>query len=552
MLYGFTLLFFVFLLLQFCLKFNLLSFWRLRVSFFSSLERYVFFLSLIIIFFSILGFSLSYFPDGNDFLRFIIIFTSFALSIVLLIFHDSVFMLFVAWDGLGVSSFYLVAYYMNWSSSNGALVTVLTNRFGDFCLFWFFSSLVFSSFLYSFIFPLIFILGAFTKRAQFPFSNWLPLAIAAPTPVSSLVHRRTLVTAGVYIIFRYFFLFEQFIFLEFMFLISLFTIFVAGLRSLSETDFKKIIALRTLSQMGFLILALRFCLTQLSFFHLLTHAFFKRCLFIQVGGMILKSFGRQESRIFSGFIQRRPVLCFISLVCCISLCGQIFSSGFFRKENILLIFSSSSVKFFSLCFVWIRVCFTFLYTFRVLWGLISINNGSLFRENDSGNLFFSFILVSLGLFAGYNMQINSTTRVFFSLFSEKFLPILILLSVILLFICFNFLHQISPGMFYLDFLVSSLNSVYTKRAKILDFIFLSSLSNLTLNTIKVGSLKRYLFFTSNNLSLLFLLVFMIYFLCCLSFIEYLIEAEKDFQQLLGFYFLSFLLIFYWSLFFWGF
>lgn len=543
MFYIFALFFVVFSFLQFLFKFNLLTIWRLGLSFFFSLERFFFFLRLIVIFFSILGFSLRYFSDGNDFIRFIVIFSSFALSMVLLIIHDSVLTLFIAWDGLGVRSFYLVAYYINWSSSNGALVTVLTNRFGDFCLFWFFSSLVFSSFIYSFLFPLIFIFGAFTKRAQFPFSNWLPLAIAAPTPVSSLVHSSTLVTAGVFIIFRYFFLFEQYLFLEFIFLLSIFTVFIAGLSSLAEIDFKKIIALRTLSQMGFLILALSLCLTQLSFFHLLTHAFFKRCLFIQVGGIILKTFGRQESRIFSGFILSRPVLSFISLICCISLCGQIFSSGFFRKENILLIFSRARLKIFSLFFVWRRVCFTFLYSFRILWGLVGLNNNSLRSENDSGNLFFSLVLVGLGLFAGYTIQTNRATRVFFPLFCEKFLPLIILISLFCILICFNFLHYFIPGIFYLDFLVSSLNILYRKIIKTGDFLILSSLS-AGINNVKSYSMKSYIFFSSNNLSLLFLLVLLVYFLCCLSFFEYLIEAEKAFQQLLGFFFLFSLLIFY--------
>jgi len=541
--YLFTLVFLAFFAVQVCLKFNLLSLWSLSLSSLFSFERFFFFGSLIVIFFSILGFSLSYFSEGNDFLRFIIIFSSFALSIVLLIIHDSMFTLFIAWDGLGVSSFYLVAYYINWSSSNGALVTVLTNRFGDFCLFWFFSSVLFSSLMVSFLFPIMFILGSFTKRAQFPFRNWLPLAIAAPTPVSSLVHRRTLVTAGVYIIFRYFFLFEQFIFLEFMFLLRILTIFVAGLRSLAEVDFKKIIALRTLSQMGFLILALRFCLTQLSFFHLLTHAFFKRCLFIQVGGLILKTFGRQERRVFSGFIFRSPVLCFVSLICCISLCGQVFSSGFFRKENILLIFSRIRLKWISLFLVWIRVCFTFLYTFRVLWGLVGLNSNTISRENDSGNLFFSFLLVSLGLLAGYNIQINSSTSVFFSLFSEKFFPIFILLSIFFIITCFNFIYLVAPGIFYLDFLVSSLNVTYSKLFKIVDFLVLSFVRKRILD-VKNSAIKSYIFFSSNNLSLLFLLILLVYFLCCLSFFEYLIEAEKDFQQWLVFYFLSFLLTFY--------
>lgn len=551
MFYIFSAVFLLFFFVQYCLKFNLITIWSLGLSFYFSQERFFFFLSLMVIFFSILGFSLRYFSDGRDFLRFIVLFSSFALSMVLLIIHDSVFMLFLAWDGLGVSSFYLVAYYINWSSANGALVTVLTNRFGDFCLFWFFSSIVFSSFMFSLVFPIIFLFGAFTKRAQFPFRNWLPLAMAAPTPVSSLVHRRTLVTAGVYIIFRYFFLFEQNLFLEFIFLLRLATVFVAGTSSLAEIDFKKIIALRTLSQMGFLILSLRFCLTQLAFFHLITHAFFKRCLFIQVGGMILKTFGRQERRIFSGFIYRRPVLCFFSLVCCIRLCGQIFSSGFFRKENILLIFSRSRLKLLRLFLVWVSVCFTFLYTFRVLWGLTGINNNSLGRENDSGNLFFSAILVFLGLFAGYRIQSNRSTNIFFSIFFEKFLPILILLRVVLILLCFNSIHKLIPGMFFLDFLVSSFNLVYRKLFKVGDFLILSTLSSGVFR-FKSLTIKRYSFFSSNNFSLLFLLILIIYFFCCLSLLEHLIEAEEDFQQLLGFFSLSFLLIFYWFLFFWVF
>lgn len=257
--------------------------------------------------------------------------------------------------------------------------------------------------------------------------------------------------------------------------------------------------------------------------------FFKRCLFIQVGGIILKTFGSQESRIFSGFVFRRPVLCFISLVCCISLCGQIFSSGFFRKENILLIFSRVRLKWISLFLVWIRVCFTFLYTFRVLWGLVGLNNNTLSRENDSGNLFFSFFLVSLGLFAGYNMQTNSSTNVFFSLFSEKFLPIFILLSIFFIIVCFNFIHFITSGIFYLDFLVSSLNAIYSKSIKILDFLVLSFVRSRILD-IKNSTIKSYIFFSSNNLALLFFLILMIYFLCCLSFLNISLKLRRIFNN----------------------
>jgi len=138
-------------------------------------------------------------------------------------------------------------------------------------------------------------------------------------------------------------------------------------------------------------------------------------------------------------------------------------------------------------------------------------------------------LVSLGLLAGYNIQINSSTSVFFSLFSEKFFPIFILLSIFFIITCFNFIYLVAPGIFYLDFLVSSLNVTYSKLFKIVDFLVLSFVRKRILD-VKNSAIKSYIFFSSNNLSLLFLLILLVYFLCCLSFFEYLIEAEKDFQQ----------------------
>lgn len=132
--------------------------------------------------------------------------------------------------------------------------------------------------------PLLLLLGLITKRAIFPFSPWLPVAIRAPTPISALVHSSTLVTAGLYLIIR----FESFIFLNsplitLFLILSLFTSLYAGICSVFESDLKKLVALSTLSHLGFIGIALGIGCTSLAFFHLLVHALFKSLLFIGVG-----------------------------------------------------------------------------------------------------------------------------------------------------------------------------------------------------------------------------------------------------------------------------
>lgn len=162
---------------------------------------------------------------------------------------------------------------------------------GDICIFIFFGACVVRSSRDDFsllqtIVPQIFlIISGCTKRAQVPFCRWLPLAIRAPTPVSSLVHRRTLVTAGVYLFQRYFHCLTDMV-LCYLLVVGLATRIIGGFGALVEPDTKKVIAISTLSQLGFLTLALGSRLPILSFTHLLTHAMLKRCLFLQVGTAI--------------------------------------------------------------------------------------------------------------------------------------------------------------------------------------------------------------------------------------------------------------------------
>jgi NADH-ubiquinone oxidoreductase chain 5 len=140
------------------------------------------------------------------------------------------------------------------------------------------------------------VLAAITKRAQIPFSAWLPAAMAAPTPVSALVHSSTLVTAGVYLLIR-FYPVVSFVWAgQLLFFLSALTIIISRVGALYETDLKKIIALSTLRQLGLMMISLAAGFRVLAFFHLLTHALFKACLFLCAGRVIHLYGGRQDIR----------------------------------------------------------------------------------------------------------------------------------------------------------------------------------------------------------------------------------------------------------------
>ena len=182
---------------------------------------------------------------------------------------------------------------------------------------------------------ILLIVAAITKRAQIPFSAWLPAAIAAPTPVSSLVHSSTLVTAGVYLIFRFSPLLGLMGGSKILLNLGLLTILIAGLSALYEIDIKKIIALSTLSQLGLIISTIGASLRVLAFFHLLAHAYFKALLFIVVGNSIHLSQDFQDLRKIAVRPERVPATLRFSLVANIRLCGIPFMAGFYSKDLII-------------------------------------------------------------------------------------------------------------------------------------------------------------------------------------------------------------------------
>lgn len=262
----------------------------------------------------------------------------FVLRISLFILIPNLLLVLLGWDGLGLLSYLLVIFYANKRSLNSGNITFMSNRGGDIALI----TLVVSSIDTldidltmlvedSFLLNSFLILAAITKSAQIPFSAWLPQAIAAPTPVSSLVHSSTLVTAGAYLLIRFYPLVQSFLILR---LLSALTILVAGVSALFEADFKKIIALSTLSQIGFIMFAVANSGVYFGFFHLLSHAFFKSIIFLAAGVAIHLSNNSQELTIKSAFSRGTPHASLIFMLGSFSLVGLPFLSGFYSKDLI--------------------------------------------------------------------------------------------------------------------------------------------------------------------------------------------------------------------------
>jgi len=217
---------------------------------------------------------------------------------------------------------------------------------------------------------LLIILAAITKSAQIPFSVWLPLAIAAPTPVSALVHSSTLVTAGVYLIIRFNrFLMDRGVRLLLGF-ISIVTIFISGIMANFENDFKKIIALSTLRQLGLIIMILRYGFKIIAYYHLLIHAVFKSILFIAAGAVIHLIKNTQDIRLLGNLNEVIPYVIIRLLISRIALGGIPFIAGFYRKDLIIeVIYRSRGMNVLMLVLIVVSLSLTVSYSLRFFYYL---------------------------------------------------------------------------------------------------------------------------------------------------------------------------------------
>nr|ARH54696.1 NADH dehydrogenase subunit 5 [Tetratoma fungorum] len=373
---------------------------------------FVLFISSMVIFYS-----KEYLSGDLTINRFIMLVVMFVFSMMLLIISPNLISILLGWDGLGLVSYCLVIYYQNIKSYNAGMLTALTNRIGDVALLMAIAWMMnYGSWNYIFyleelknekfmvIISFLVILAALTKSAQIPFSSWLPAAMAAPTPVSSLVHSSTLVTAGVYLLIRFNYSFSNSMMFLLLFISSL-TMFMSGLGANFEFDLKKIIALSTLSQLGLMMSILALGGYKLAFFHLLTHALFKALLFMCAGNVIHNMMNCQDIRFMGGLIMNMPLTCMFLNISNLSLCGLPFLSGFYSKDLIVEVMSMNYLNIYIYLIFYISIGLTVCYSFRLVYytcvggsNFISLNNFSeknmLMLKGMSGLIFLVVIMGS--------------------------------------------------------------------------------------------------------------------------------------------------------------
>nr|AML26671.1 NADH dehydrogenase subunit 5 [Ptiliidae sp. BMNH 1274726] len=364
----------------------------------------------------VLIYSVEYMGQDLNLNRFIFLVIMFVLSMMFMIISPNLVSILLGWDGLGLVSYCLVIYYQSFKSFNAGMLTALSNRVGDVALllsiscmfhygsynFMFYSELLKMDLMMFFVMLLV-IIAAFTKSAQIPFSSWLPAAMAAPTPVSSLVHSSTLVTAGVYLLIRFNSVFSGHM-IQIFLVLSILTMFMAGLGANFEFDLKKIIALSTLSQLGLMMSILFLGSYKLAFYHLLTHALFKALLFMCAGSFIHSFYDMQDIRYMGNIYKYMPFTSSMFMIANFSLCGFPFLSGFYSKDLILEMSSLSNINFFLYLLFFISTGLTVSYSVRLSYYLFfsNMNFYSYFMISDSSLIMLKskILLVLNSIFMG--------------------------------------------------------------------------------------------------------------------------------------------------------
>ena len=334
-----------------------------------------------------------YMRGEEDFARFFSYFNLFVASMLLLVLGDNLALLFLGWEGVGLCSYLLIGYYYQNPANGFAAIKAFTvTRVGDvfllialFLIYQQFGTLniaevvaaaptvMTQSSSLTIWTALMLFLGAAGKSAQIPLQTWLADAMAGPTPVSALIHAATMVTAGVYLCCRMYTVFEMAP--EVMMFISItgaVTLLVAGFAALVQTDIKRILAYSTMSQLGYMFMAVGAEAYQAGLFHMLTHAFFKALLFLSSGAVILAYHHEQNIFKMGGLFYKNKFL-----FACFAIGGgalaaiPYFTVGFFSKDAILgavWVQGESIAVYNSLYWAGVAGAFlTSIYTFRLIW-----------------------------------------------------------------------------------------------------------------------------------------------------------------------------------------
>lgn len=281
----------------------------------------------------------------------------FIFFMLLLVMGSNYVILFIGWEGVGLCSYLLIGYWFKNDSFNyAARKAFIMNRIGDLgfliAIFWIIARVGNANFAEVFsaaqdgktfsnaditVITLLLFLGATGKSAQIPLYTWLPDAMAGPTPVSALIHAATMVTAGIYMIARSNILYSlSEISQTVVTIIGLATAILAATIALRQNDIKKVLAYSTVSQLGYMFLALGTGAYVAAVFHVMTHAFFKALLFLGSGSVIHAMKGEQDIRNMGGLGKKLRITYITFLIGCIAIAGLPPFSGFFSKDSILL------------------------------------------------------------------------------------------------------------------------------------------------------------------------------------------------------------------------
>ena len=303
-------------------------------------------------------YSIGYMHHDENVGKFFSFLNLFIFSMLLLVLGANFVILFIGWEGVGLCSYLLIGFWnKNTSYNNAAKKAFIINRIGDlgFLLGIFLIYLTFNSVQYAEVFQkaslsqfgpyskeictaitLLLFVGAMGKSAQLPLYTWLPDAMAGPTPVSALIHAATMVTAGIYMVLRANVLFTLAPdTLQVVAIVGAATALFAATIGLAQNDIKKVLAYSTVSQLGYMFLALGVMGYSTALFHVLTHAFFKALMFLGAGSVIHAMSNEQDLRRMGGLRKALPITFFTFLIGCLAISGIPPFSGFFSKDEIL-------------------------------------------------------------------------------------------------------------------------------------------------------------------------------------------------------------------------
>nr|YP_010737654.1 NADH dehydrogenase subunit 5 [Themus regalis]WEQ71791.1 NADH dehydrogenase subunit 5 [Themus regalis] len=442
----------------------------------------------------VIYYSYEYMDGDLNLSRFIILVVLFVVSMMFLIISPNLISILLGWDGLGLISYCLVIYYQNVKSFNAGMLTALSNRIGDVALlmsiawmmnygswnFIYYLDFKVNDYFMNLIMMFV-ILAGMTKSAQIPFSSWLPAAMAAPTPVSSLVHSSTLVTAGVYLLIRFNFSMNYYM-LMFLLFISLLTMFMAGLGANFEYDLKKIVALSTLSQLGLMISVLALGDYILSYYHLLMHALFKALLFMCMG-MIIHNLGScQDIRFMGGLSMQMPLTCLFLNISNLSLCGLPFLTGFYSKDLILEFMSMTYLNLFVYFIFYFSIGLTVSYSYRLTkFVLMSKNNLMVYMNIMEGKVMLKGMmgLILFVIFGGSMMNWMIFDSLYFICipFFMKFMVLMVVMLGVLLgnfiSVFFNYFYIFMNKSLYFYMFVSGMWNLPIISTLGLNFSFLN-------------------------------------------------------------------------------